>query len=664
MIKKILIANRGEISCRIIKTAKRMGIKTLAVYSEADRHALHVQLADEAIYLGPSPSKESYLRGELIIQLAIANHVDAIHPGYGFLSENADFAEACQQNNLTFIGPPVGAIEAMGSKSAAKTIMQQANVPLVPGYHGEDQSPELLKSHADAMGYPVLLKAAAGGGGKGMRQVWDSSEFDSALASAKREALSSFNDDVMLIEKYLTQPRHVEIQIFCDQQGNGVYLFERDCSIQRRHQKVVEEAPAPGLPESIRQKMGEAALVAAQAINYVGAGTVEFLLDTDGQFYFMEMNTRLQVEHPVTEMITGQDLVEWQIRVANQESLPLTQAQLTIKGHALEVRIYAEDPQNDFLPSTGNLSLFSIPSESEFVRNDVGVIQGFDVSVYYDPMLAKLIVWDESREKALARMSNALNEYYIDGVKSNVPFLQNVINHHAFKTAEFDTGFIEKYQATLLTSPQVDVAKVLPLAALNFALKRQQYQNVVTEDKHSPWSIGDDWRANENHYLKHILYIEDQPYPVEIMFNPKRTLLEITCLNRVYQCSGHLVNNRLFSTINGVSSDMPSTWNDNMLSLFMPSGVTKVFFQTVDLGLDANNSEKANFVAPMNGTVSAILVNANELVRSGQNIIVIEAMKMEHTIKATQSGKVAEFFYSVGDLVNGGDPLLNFIADE
>jgi len=410
MFTKILIANRGEIACRVIKTAKKMGILTVAVFSDADKDALHVHMADEAIYLGPSPAKDSYLVIDKVIAAAVKTGAQAIHPGYGFLSENSKFCQACAEHNITFIGPPVGAIEAMGSKSAAKTIMEKASVPLVPGYHGDDQSPAILKRAADKMGYPVLLKATAGGGGKGMRQVWAEQEFNEALQAAKREAMSSFADDTMLVEKYLTQPRHVEIQVFCDNHQNAVYLFERDCSVQRRHQKVIEEAPAFNMSESLRKQMGESAIKSAQAIGYQGAGTVEFLLDIDGSFYFMEMNTRLQVEHPVTEMITGQDLVEWQLRVAADETLPKSQSQLTITGHAFEARIYAEDANNDFLPATGTLRLLKTPTENSHVRVDTGVRQGDDVSVYYDPMIAKLIVWDENRDKALKRLRKALSE--------------------------------------------------------------------------------------------------------------------------------------------------------------------------------------------------------------------------------------------------------------
>ena len=426
MFTKILIANRGEIACRIIKTARQMGITTVAVYSDADRSALHVKMADEAVYIGAGPSNESYLVVNKIIQAAMQTGAQAVHPGYGFLSENAEFCRQCAAHNITFIGPPVEAILAMGSKSAAKTIMANADVPLVSGYHGDDQNPALLKSEADKMGYPVLLKAAAGGGGKGMRAVHSAEEFEQALSAAKREALSSFNDDVMLVEKYLLKPRHVEIQVFCDSHQNAVYLFERDCSVQRRHQKVIEEAPAPGMTLELRQKMGAAAIKAARAINYQGAGTVEFLLDSRGDFFFMEMNTRLQVEHPVTEMISGQDLVAWQLTVAAGEPLPCSQEQLKINGHAFEARIYAEDPDNDFLPATGRLSLLKPPPESSYVRVDTGVVEGDEVSIYYDPMIAKLIVWGTNRAQALARLTEALSNYRIAGVTTNIGFLYNL----------------------------------------------------------------------------------------------------------------------------------------------------------------------------------------------------------------------------------------------
>ncbi|MFT6578772.1 MAG: 3-methylcrotonyl-CoA carboxylase alpha subunit, partial [Zhongshania sp.] len=499
MFDKILIANRGEIACRVIKTARKMGILTVAVYSDADANALHVSMADEAIHIGASPARESYLDIDKIIAAAKLSGAQAIHPGYGFLSENAEFCRRCAAENIVFIGPPTSAIVAMGSKSAAKQIMEAAGVPLVPGYHGDDQDPEIIRKAANDMGYPVLLKATAGGGGKGMRQVWSAEEFDSALQAAKREALNGFGDDTMLVEKYLTQPRHIEIQVFCDSHGNAVYLFERDCSIQRRHQKVIEEAPAPGLSESLRSEMGDAAVRAAQAIDYVGAGTVEFLLDRDGSFYFMEMNTRLQVEHPVTEMITGLDLVDWQLRVAAGATLPLKQNELQIRGHAIEARIYAEDPNNEFLPQTGTLHFLETPPESAHVRVDTGVREGDEVSVFYDPMIAKLIVWDRDRSAALRRLSSALKQYRISGVINNIDFLHTISRHEAFAAADFDTGFIGKHEDSLLDNVSSQNPTRLALAALYLVLAQKQRINnyaSASNDVNSPWNNPYNWRPN------------------------------------------------------------------------------------------------------------------------------------------------------------------------
>ncbi|SUX56291.1 acetyl-CoA carboxylase biotin carboxylase subunit [Chromobacterium vaccinii] len=454
MFNKILIANRGEIACRVIKTARALGIATVAVYSDADADARFVKLADEAYRLGPAPAAESYLRADLILAIARQSGAQAVHPGYGFLSENEDFAAACEAAGIAFIGPPASAIAAMGSKSAAKALMEKAGVPLVPGYHGDDQDPAKLQQQADAIGYPVLIKASAGGGGKGMRIVEKSEDFAAALASCQREARASFGDDKVLVEKYLTKPRHVEIQVFADKLGGCVYLFERDCSVQRRHQKVLEEAPAPHLPQATREAMGQAAVAAARAVGYIGAGTVEFIMDVDtGKFYFMEMNTRLQVEHPVTEMITGQDLVAWQLAVAAGGELPLKQEQLAIRGHAIEARIYAEDPDKGFLPSTGTLIHLATPAESANVRIDTGVEQGDAISPFYDPMIAKLIVWGETREAALRQMDAALAQYRIVGLSSNVSFLRRIVNHPSFSSGQVDTGLIARHHDALLPPP-------------------------------------------------------------------------------------------------------------------------------------------------------------------------------------------------------------------
>jgi len=664
MFTKLLIANRGEISCRIIKTAKRMGILTVALYSDADQDALHVKMADEAVHVGPSPSKDSYLQAEKIIQIALKVGADAIHPGYGFLSENATFANLCEQNNIVFVGPPVSAIEAMGSKSAAKNIMELAKVPLVPGYHGDDQSVGGLKSHADKMGYPVLLKAAAGGGGKGMRQVWKSSEFNDALAAAKREAMSSFNDDLMLVEKYLTEPRHVEIQVFCDNFGDGVYLFERDCSVQRRHQKIIEEAPAFGMTSALRTQMGEAALKAAKAIHYAGAGTVEFLLDSDGQFYFMEMNTRLQVEHPVTEMITGQDLVEWQLRVANNEPLPLAQDALKIHGHAFEARIYAEDPSHDFLPATGRLSLLQPPIESRHVRVDTGVVQGDEVSVFYDPMIAKLIVWDENRDKALARLTKALTEYHIDGVVTNIEFLYNLANSAPFKAEQIDTGFIEKNQDLLLLNDKQDIKDLLPIAALYLMLSNQQNSAANIQDQYSPWSLCNAWRANEQHLQNLELVVGDNAFSVQVGQTGvgSHSVFDIKVNQQAYQCSGVIEKNQLTSTINGHKTLANVNAHQDGHSVFCNGKVIRFKSIQADLGDNQDHASDAGFIAPMNGTVVAILVEPGEQVELGQTLMVMEAMKMEHSLKAPAAGSVSEFYFKAGELVDGGTELLAFQA--
>jgi 3-methylcrotonyl-CoA carboxylase alpha subunit len=666
MIKKILIANRGEIACRVIKTAKKMGISTVAVYSEADANALHVKHADEAVCIGPAPSKDSYLRGDLILQKAKALNVDAIHPGYGFLSENAQFAKACADQGIIFIGPTIEAIEAMGSKSAAKQIMQEAGVPLVPGYHGDDQNPALIKQSANDMGYPVLLKATAGGGGKGMRQVWSEQEFDDALAAAKREAMSSFSDDKMLVEKYLTEPRHVEIQVFCDNHKNGVYLFERDCSIQRRHQKVIEEAPAPNMSEALRAQMGEAALTAAFAINYSGAGTVEFLLDTDGSFYFMEMNTRLQVEHPVTEMITGEDLVEWQIRVANNELLPKAQSELSIKGHSFEARIYAEDPNNDFLPATGTLHLLKTPETNENVRVDTGVEQGDEVSIYYDPMIAKLVVWDENREKALSRLESCLQHYAIGGVTTNIDYLRRIAGSTPFKQAQLTTDFIERHNESISTQTSVDVDTYLPAIVLGYLLSEQN--QLEGEPKDSPWNIHDSYRSNLAHPELIELLVNDKLYSVSATMNigltenVKHWNLSINGEN--ISVSGSITDDILSCSLNGVKTASPIMFNDANISLFTSQGMLTAQIQGPDLGEVGEDDHANAVVAPMNGTVVALLVKAGDKVTKGQQLIIVEAMKMEHSIKSPYDGSVAECFFNAGDLVSGGVALIDITKSD
>jgi 3-methylcrotonyl-CoA carboxylase alpha subunit len=496
MFNKVLIANRGEIACRVAETCRRLGIRTVAVYSDADTRARHVAACDEAVHIGASAPRESYLRYERILEAAKATGAQAIHPGYGFLSENEEFAQACADGGLVFIGPPPSAIKAMGLKAESKRLMEHAGVQLVPGYHGADQDPALLKFEAELIGYPVLIKASAGGGGKGMRVVNSADEFDAALASCKREAISSFGDDAVLIERYVQKPRHIEIQVFGDTHGNYVYLFERDCSVQRRHQKVLEEAPAPGMTPERRAQMGAAAVAAAKAVGYVGAGTVEFIAEQDGRFYFMEMNTRLQVEHPVTEAITGQDLVEWQLRVAAGEPLPLRQEHLRLSGHAIEARLCAENPDANFLPATGRLEVLRWPERhvaferDGFVRVDAGVREGDAISPFYDSMIAKLIVWGETREQALARMEDALAQTYIVGPHTNAAFLRRVVTSASFAHADLDTALIERERAVLFNQAGLPL-EVAAAGVVAHALAAER----LIEDA-DPWSRRDGWRLH------------------------------------------------------------------------------------------------------------------------------------------------------------------------
>lgn len=665
MFTKILIANRGEIACRVIRTARHMGIATVAVYSDADRNALHVAMADEAIHIGGAAPGESYLLSERIIDAALKTGAQAIHPGYGFLSENAAFSKACKENAIAFIGPPASAIEAMGSKSAAKSIMEEAGVPLVPGYHGADQDPELLKRHADEMGYPVLLKAVAGGGGKGMRQVWSAKDFDSALSGAKRESQASFGNSDMLVEKYLTQPRHVEVQVFCDEHGNGVYLFERDCSVQRRHQKVIEEAPAPGVSEELRTRMGETALRAAGSISYVGAGTVEFLLDVTGDFYFMEMNTRLQVEHPVTEFITGQDLVEWQLRVAAGETLPLAQDELSIRGHAFEARVYAEDPDNDFLPVTGTLNYLEPPATGRHVRVDSGVVQGDEVSVYYDPMIAKLIVWDENRERALNRLAAALSDYRISGVTTNLRFLYNLATAPAFRNAELDTGFIEKHHAQVFHDTELDVSKQLPLAALYLTLRQEQAARDAAGDTNSPWAEAGGWRLNTVHQHRWDIVINGTSHAAvaeQVGSGPQRHFL-LQLGERKLHVNGHLQGVVLHADIDGYRTAVTVVPRDGGFTLFDEQEAWDFSHALPDIGEDEDGPH-GGFNAPMNGTIVSVLVENGQQVAKDDGLVIMEAMKMEHTIRAPAAGTVREVFFAAGDLVSGGDELLVFEAED
>lgn len=674
MFTKILIANRGEIACRVIKTAQKLGIKTVAVYSEADKNAMHVAMADEAVYLGPAPARDSYLKSDLIIEATKQTGAQAIHPGYGFLSENADFSKACFANGIEFIGPPESAIIAMGSKSAAKEIMQQAQVPLVPGYHGENQDTDFLKSKADKMGYPVIIKATAGGGGKGMRIVWKAEEFESNLASCKRESAASFGDDRVLVEKYITKPRHVEIQVFADKHGNAMHLFERDCSVQRRHQKVIEEAPAPGLSEATRETMGQVAIRAAKAIGYVGAGTVEFLYDEDGSFYFMEMNTRLQVEHPVTEYITGQDLVEWQLKVASNQELPLKQEELSINGHAFEVRIYAEDPRQDFLPATGTLLHLDTPAETQHVRIDTGVRQGDTVSVHYDPMIAKLIVWDHDRNAALARLRGALAQYQVVGVTTNIEFLSALASNQAFEDLDLDTNFIERHKEDLILDDLAADNDTLVAAAIYQILKREQKAQQTaaqSEDPYSPWNQVTGWRLNtDNHHTLDYKDLVDgiaNELSVTVHFRSEGFLLELPS-TELKVLSAKLSGDELRLDVEGRRFNAKVVEDTGKLHVFVHG--TSLFARTqmleiVDKG-QAGESDDAggSLAAPMPGTIIDVLVEAGDTVEAGQPLVILEAMKMEHTINSPSAGTVSEVMYSAGDLVEDGAELLSLDSGE
>lgn len=661
MFTKILIANRGEIACRIIRTAQRLGIRCVAVYSTADANALHVEMADEAYCIGAAPTGESYLRGDHIIAIALKTGAEAIHPGYGFLSENAEFAEHCAQAGICFIGPPPAAIRAMGSKSKAKEIMEKAGVPLVPGYHGKNQDLKTLQTAAEKIGYPIILKAAAGGGGKGMRTVWQTHGFETALNAAKREAKASFGDDLILVEKYLIKPRHIEIQVFADTQGNTIHLFERDCSIQRRHQKIIEEAPAPKITPELRQRMGKTAIAAAQAIGYVGAGTIEFLLDEDGAFYFMEMNTRLQVEHPVTEMITQQDLVEWQLRVAVGETLPLKQDELKIHGHAIETRIYAEDPNNEFLPSVGQIKYLKTPDQDSHVRIDTGFTQGDDITPYYDPMITKLIVWDQDRAAAVLRLQQALSNYQIVGVTTNLNLLTAIAHHPAYRAAELDTDFIQNHHGDLFTAKPIT-----PLLLTFAALYIRQQQKINAEnaareshDPNSPWNILDGWRLNQA-AEQSLRFFTDEEFKVTINFQPNGAYL-ITCKDQALMVNEvHVTKNEITVIANDQHFAANIFVANSQIYLLYAGQRYQFAWLNHDQSYAHEIEIKSHLTAPMPGKVVALLAKEGETVDEKAGLAIIEAMKMEHTIHAPTKGIVKEWYFQVGDLVDEGVELLKF----
>jgi 3-methylcrotonyl-CoA carboxylase alpha subunit len=664
MFTKILIANRGEIACRVIKTARQMGIATVAVYSDADASARHVRLADEAVHIGPAAARESYLVGAKIIAAAKATGAEAIHPGYGFLSENDAFAEQCASEGLVFIGPPAAAIRAMGSKSAAKTLMGKAGVPLTPGYHGDDQDPALLAGEAAQIGFPVLIKASAGGGGKGMRRVDRGEDFAAALASCQREAKSAFADDRVLVEQYVLKPRHIEIQVFADSLGGCVYLFERDCSVQRRHQKVLEEAPAPGMTAERRAAMGRAAVEAAKAVGYVGAGTVEFIAHPDGRFFFMEMNTRLQVEHPVTEMITGLDLVEWQLRVAAGEALPLRQEELAIDGHAIEARIYAEDPDRGFLPSTGRLVHLAPPAESASVRVDTGVEQGDAITPFYDPMIAKLIVHAPDRAAALARMGAALAQYRIVGVANNVEFLGRLVATASFAGADLDTALIEREHAALFPAPAPVPEPVWLLAALaeverDAASARQAA--ATSNDPASPWRLLDGWRLNGTALRRLGFRSGETTREVDAGALPGGAW-ELSLDGVTVVCKATLAaDGGIAATLGPRRVAATVIAHGDRRHVFV--GGRSFVLTAVDLlgvGAGEHDEEGAGLLAPMPGKVIALLVRAGVAVEKGAPLLVLEAMKMEHTISAPRAGTVKAFRYAAGDQVGEGAELVEF----
>lgn len=670
MFKKILIANRGEIACRVAATARRMAIQTVAVYSDADVGAKHVGVCDEAIHIGGNAPYDSYLRWEKIIAAAQATGAQAIHPGYGFLSENEEFAQACGLAGLVFIGPPASAIKAMGLKAESKQLMEKAGVPLIPGYHGSDQDPALLRREADRMGYPVLIKASAGGGGKGMRAVDKPEDFDAALASCKREAINSFGDDAVLVEKYAQRPRHIEIQVFGDSHGNYVYLFERDCSVQRRHQKVLEEAPAPGMTDAMRKEMGEAAVAAARAVNYEGAGTVEFIVEqrADGSmnFFFMEMNTRLQVEHPVTEAITGLDLVEWQLRVAFGEKLPLLQDQLRIHGHAIEARICAESPDNNFLPATGTLQVYGLPPSVSFerangsatgsaVRVDAGVREGDVISPFYDSMIAKLIVHGDTREQALARMDEALAQVHIVGLNTNVQFLRHVVQSRSFAEADLDTALIPREQSALFNQEKIGLTSAVA-AAVALTLLEEKAQE--TSD---PFSKRDGWRSHGVALRRFEFEFHGATARAQLSYLHDGALRLV-----VGSTDGPLVfsSNKGVVTIEFAAQRLAAHIyrRGETVHIFARRGATQI--TVIDPLAHAGEApgEAGRLTAPMPGKVVSFFVKAGDPVQKGQALAVMEAMKMEHTIAAPADGLVQELLYAPGDQVAEGAELLKMVA--
>lgn len=673
-ISKILIANRGEIACRIMKTAKKMAIKSVAVFSDADVNSLHVDMADEAYYIGPAQSQLSYLNQKKIIDVAKEANAQAIHPGYGFLSENAEFADLCLKEGINFIGPPASAIRDMGIKSTSKNIMSKAGVPIIDGYHGVDQNDEKLLSESKRIGFPIMIKAVRGGGGKGMRVVLNENEFAVQLESARREALKSFGDEVMLIEKYVMTPRHVEVQVFGDTHGNYVYLFERDCSVQRRHQKIIEEAPAPGISDETRTNLGEAAVKAAAAVKYVGAGTVEFVMDSKEKFYFMEMNTRLQVEHPVTEMITGTDLVAWQIMVANGEKLPLRQKDLKISGHSFEARIYAEDPANKFMPGAGPLNYLRRPEVGNDIRVETGVRQGDEVSVHYDPMIAKLIVWSHDRKSALNRLTQALQQYHIVGVNTNIQFLDDLARNKNFVDGHVHTGFIEQHLNELFPTRHPSIKTICKAALLIQLLNSGHKDFFINNDLNSPFSTKDSFRLNHA-YLETIeLSAFNKKFLVNLRHNQLENSFtlnhdshEVTCEvkdHKIEKIQNGVTRVEMKLKIDGVITKTIAILSGIQLCLF---GQTEsIIFEIIppkyisQISSDASaGSAGLGACAPMPGIVEKVFVKIGDKVQAGDPTVVMIAMKMEYVIRAAQAGSVESITVKVGDTVKKNQQLIN-----
>jgi 3-methylcrotonyl-CoA carboxylase alpha subunit len=654
----LLIANRGEIACRIIRTARHLGLRSVAVFSEADSRAAHVAAADAAFCIGPAAAAESYLRGEAILEAAKAAGAEAIHPGYGFLSENAAFAEACAAAGVAFVGPPAAAIRAMGSKSEAKALMQQAGVPLMPGYHGFEQAAETLVAQAHKIGYPLMIKASAGGGGKGMRVVQRAEDFLEALQAARREANAAFGDERVLLERYLPAPRHIEMQVFRDDHGHGVHLFERDCSSQRRHQKVVEEAPAPGLGDTLREAMGWAALKAAEAIDYRGAGTVEFLVDGEA-FYFMEMNTRLQVEHPVTEMVTGFDLVEWQLRVAAGEPLPATQEEIRARGHAIEARVYAEDPAAGFLPATGELLHLCFPENAEGLRVDSGVRAGDRVSVFYDPMIAKVIAWGDDRPTALRRLRRALARTEIAGVVTNTRFLQAILGHPRFVEGAVDTAFVDRQREALVPPAEPLPESALAAAALAEMLSRREAARRAAAgsgDPFSPWQLTNGWRLNSETHSDLTFLYGGQVLEVRIIFGWQGLRLGLPA-GEVAAAVESARDSAFVLRLGDASFPARVLRQGGQRWVVLEGRSYLLTLQDTLHGLTGELGASGRVVAPMPGRVTAVLVAAGERVAEGAPLLRLEAMKMEHTLTAPHDGAVEALNYAAGDLVEEGAEL-------